>query len=147
MSELKDLLKSETKISKDSRVKYWLFCKILDYLLANQFYVGKESVSYKDIHAYLDKQSTFDYMDSIYAQTELWIHEMLWLGLINFDDKTQQMSLTVEGYKACQEQRYHSILASLYEAKYSRLIAKWALLVAIASITLTIVLTVLNLSK
>lgn len=45
------------------------------------------------------------------------------LNRINFDDKTQQMSLTIEGYKACQEQRYHSILASLYEAKYSRLIA------------------------
>ena len=30
MTEIKEFLKSETKISKDCRVKYWLFCKILD---------------------------------------------------------------------------------------------------------------------
>lgn len=101
MTEIKEFLKSETKISKDCRVKYWLFCKILDYLLANQFYIGKDYVSYKDIHTYLDKQCTFDYIDSIHAQTELWVHEMLWLGLINFDENSQQMSLTPEGYKAC----------------------------------------------
>ena len=138
MTEIKEFLKTETKISKDCRVKYWLFCKILDYLLANQFYIGKDYVSYKDIHTYLDKQCTFDYIDSIHAQTELCVHEMLWLGLINFDENSQQMSLTPEGYKACQEQRYHSILASLYEAKYSRLIAKWALIVALISVILSI---------
>ena len=65
MTEIKEFLKSETKISKDCRVKYWLFCKILDYLLANQFYIGKDYVSYKDIHTYLDKQCTFDYIQSI----------------------------------------------------------------------------------
>ena len=65
MTEIKEFLKSETKISKDCRVKYWLFCKILDYLLANQFYIGKDYVSYKDIHTYLDKQCTFDYIDSV----------------------------------------------------------------------------------
>ena len=92
MTEIKEFLKSETKISKDCRVKYWLFCKILDYLLANQFYIGKDYVSYKDIHTYLDKQCTFDYIDSIHAQTELWVHEMLWLGLINFETHSKCLS-------------------------------------------------------
>ena len=43
-----------------------------------------------------------------------------------------------EGFKAYQEQRFHSISASLFEAKYSRTLATVAAIVAIVSVIIAI---------
>lgn len=77
------------------------------------------------------------------ARVELIVSEMSWMNLIvNTGDtsKNPNIKLTDEGFAAYKDQRFHSIAASLMEAKESRRLS----LIAIAISIITLVITTIS---
>lgn len=90
-----NLSKKEKKILKDNLVKFHVISNVSDCLAINKFLYGQESVCYKDVDDWLNKKSTASYDWNVpIARIELWLHEMMWLNLISFDEQTQKMSFT-----------------------------------------------------
>lgn len=140
MSDISDLYSNEHKSLTENHVKYYIFTAVLDYLLANKWYCGKDAVSVSAVKEWLAKRGTKDYMCGVSAaRTELWLHELLWLRLVTLNEDKQQLSLTEEGYKACQDQRYHSIYACLTEAKHTRHLTYASVVIAIVSVIVAII--------
>lgn len=76
------------------------------------------------------------------ARVELIVAEMSWMNLIvNTGDtsKNPNIKLTDEGFAAYKDQRFHSIAASLMEAKESRFLAIIAVVVSFVTLLGTIV--------
>ena len=140
MGEISKLYHKEKKFVSNSKVKYYIFTTVLDYLLDNQCLYGLDAVSVSSVKEWLSEKGTFGYMWGVSnAQTELWLHELVWLNMISLNEEKQELSLTQTGYEACQDQRYHSIYASLLEAKRSRQIAIIALVIAIVTAIITLI--------
>lgn len=75
------------------------------------------------------------------ARVELIVAEMPWMNLIVNTGETSKNSniiLTEEGFAAYKDQRFHSIAASLMEAKESRLLATIAIVVSFVTLIATI---------
>lgn len=128
----------EKRIVKDARVKYFIFCEILDLLVYEKYFSNK-AVSLNNIDDYLDKRSIYEYDWNVPAvRIKLWLEEMVVLNLIDMGDDGN-ISLTKEGYKACQDQRFHSIRASLYEAKFNRQLSICSCVIAIIALVVSII--------
>ncbi len=140
MGEISKLYSNENRFVTESQVKYYIFTTVLDYLLANQWFCGLDSVSVSSVKELLYKRGTWGYMWGVSAaQADLWLHELVWLKMISFNEEKQELSLTHAGYEACQDQRFHSVYASLLEAKRSRQIAFIALVIAILTAIFTLI--------
>jgi len=133
-----NLSKKEKKILKDNLVKFHIFSNVLDCLAMNNFFYGQESVCYKEVDDWLNKMSTAAYdWDVPIARIELWLHEMMWLDLISFDEQTQKMSFTENGLKAYKNQQFHLAYASMLQAKSSSNLAKTSLWIAVSTLVVT----------
>lgn len=132
-----NLSQKEKKILKDNLVKFHIISNVLDCLAIHKFIEAKNSVSYKNVMDWLDKRATAAYDESIYVRIELWIHEMMWLDLISFDEQTQKMSFTENGLKAYKSQQFHLAYASLLQAKSSSNLAKTSLWIAVSTLVVT----------
>lgn len=140
MGEISKLYSNENKFVTESQVKYYIFTTVLDYLLANQWLCGLDAVSVSSVKEWLSKRGTWGYMWGVSAaQTDLWLHELVWLKMISLNEEKQELSLTQTGYEACQDQRFHSVYASLLEAKRSRQIALLAIVIAILTAIFTLI--------
>lgn len=140
MGEISKLYSNENKFLSNSQVKYYIFTTVLDYLLVNQWFCGLDAVSVSSVKEWLSKRGTWGYMWGVSAaQADLWLHELVWLKMISLNEEKQILSLTQTGYEACQDQRFHSIYASLIEAKRSRKIATLAFFVAFITAIITII--------
>lgn len=140
MGEISKLYSNENKFLSNSQVKYYIFTTVLDYLLVNQWFCGLDAVSVSSVKEWLSKRGTWGYMWGVSAaQADLWLHELVWLKMISLNEEKQILSLTQTGYEACQDQRFHSIYASLIEAKRSREIATLAFFVAFITAIITII--------
>jgi hypothetical protein len=76
------------------------------------------------------------------ARVELIVAEMSWMNLIvntGETSKNHNIKLTEEGFAAYKDQRFHSIAASLMEAKESRLLATIAIVVSFVTLIATII--------
>lgn len=132
-----NLSQKEKKILKDNLVKFHIISNVLDCLAIHKFIEAKNSVSYKNVMDWLDKRATAAYDELIYVRIELWIHEMMWLDLISFDEQTQKMSFTENGLKAYKSQQFHLAYASLLQAKSSSNLAKTSLWIAVSTLVVT----------
>lgn len=140
IGEISKLYSNENKFVSDSQVKYYIFTTVLDYLLVNQWLCGLDAVSVSSVKEWLSKRGTWGYMWGVSAaQADLWLHELVWLKMISLNEEKQELSLTPIGYEACQDQRFHSVYASLLEAKRSRQIAIFAFIVAFITAIITII--------
>ena len=76
----------------------------------------------------------------------MWVDDMARIGIIELEKpKTfREISLTEYGIETYKKQLFHSMSASLYEAKYSRELAFIAIVVAVISMFGTIVTLFLN---
>lgn len=145
---LKDMLTRERHGLTKERVKYHIISRVLDCLVMNKYLFGKDSVDYKAIMDWLDKRSTYDYNWTVsIAHIELWMHELTWLGLVTFDEESQLMTLTEEGYSAYKEQKFQSISVSLNESKQSRRLSFVAITLAVLSILIAVVTLLVTILK
>lgn len=135
-----NLSKKEKKILKDNLVKFHVISNVLNCLAINKFLYGQESVCYKDVDDWLNKMSTAAYdWDVPIARIELWLHEMMWLDLISFDEQTQKMSFTENGLNAYKNQQFHLAYASLLEAKGSRNLARAAFWIGVIAAVISLI--------
>lgn len=126
--------------------KYLFFAWTLDRLVQYLTYKKAERINI----AYIDQ--------SIY-QTKLlkknkkskedinrWLQEMILIGLIRLEHNKaidqELLYITEKGIEEYKNQKYHVIAAQLLEANASRKMAKWAVIVAIISIIITIGLSI-----
>ncbi len=138
--EISKLYSNEKRFVSETQVKYYIFTTVLDYLLANQWFCGLDAVSISSVQEWLIKRATRSYMWGVsVAQTKLWLQELVWLKMISLNEEKQELSLTQTGYEACQDQRFHSVYASLLEAKHSRQIAILALVIAFITAIFTFI--------
>lgn len=137
---LSKLQKQEKRKLVDNCVKYHIITTTLDYLVTSKFLWDKDAVSYITVREWLNKRATYDYMWTVPdAQIDLWLHEMIWLELVSFNQDNQEFTLKEHGYSVYKNQQYHSIYASLLEAKYSRKIAQKSMIASILAFIISAV--------
>lgn len=137
---LSKLQKQEKRTLVDNCVKYHIITTTLDYLVTSKFLWDKDAVSYMTVREWLNKRATYDYMWTVPAvRIDLWLHEMIWLELVSFSQDKQEFALTEHGFSVYKSQQYHSIYASLLEAKYSRKIAFRSIIVSIFAFLISFV--------
>lgn len=100
-------------------------------------------ISFNELMQEVWKNSTPDMEWTLSAaRVELIVAEMSWMNLIvNTGDtsKNPNIKLTEEGFAAYKDQRFHSIAASLMEAKESRRMAMIAIVVSFITLLATII--------
>lgn len=143
------LNKKEKNIRTFNSVKYYVISLVLDILVhkmvenRNDRTIGGEMLL-EDIMSEIWKNSIYDMEWNLsMARVELIVSEMSWMNLIvNTGDtsKNPNIKLTDEGFAAYKDQRFHSIAASLMEAKESRRLS----LIAIAISIITLVITTIS---
>lgn len=128
---------SEWKMRKNYRDKYYFYSMTLDSLVRNSRLVQADSISLGFLINDFKKNATRSLWDTPMPLLQVWLGEMVMLGLIEMREKEDgviMLSLSEDGFRAYQEQRFHSISASLFEAKNSRELAIAAIVIAIISV-------------
>lgn len=121
--------------------KYYFYSMTLDSLVHNCRLEKADAINSIYVIDDFKHLKTWSLWNTSIPQLELWQGEMAMMGLITMkenEDHEVFLSLTEEGFKAYQEQRFHSISASLFEAKYSRTLATVAAIVAIVSVIIAL---------
>lgn len=127
----------EWKIRKNYRDKYYFYSMTLDSLVRNSRLVRADSISLGFLIDDFKKNATRSLWETPIPLLQIWLGEMVMLGLIEMrerEDGVIMLSLSEDGFRAYQEQRFHSISASLFEAKNSRELAIAAVIIAIISV-------------
>lgn len=129
------------KILRNNCNKYYFYSMTLDSLVHNCRLEKAESISTGYLINDFKHLTTWSLWNTPIPILELWLGEMVMLGLVIMKQKpdgTIMLSLTEDGFKAYQEQRFHSISASLFEARLSRNLATIAIIAAVISILVSI---------
>lgn len=145
--------KKERELRTFNSVKYYVISLVLDILVRRMIVksitnANEVEMSFEDIMQKIWKNSTFDMEWNIsIARVELIVAEMSWMNLIvNTGDtsKNPNIKLTDEGFAAYKEQRFHSIAASLMEAKESRRLSLIAIAISIITLVITTISIILS---
>lgn len=140
--------KKEKELRTFNSVKYYVMSLVLDILVRRMVInsitnANEVEIPFKELMQEIWKDNTSDMEWNIsIARVELIVAEMSWMNLIvNTGDtsKNPNIKLTDEGFAAYKDQRFHSIAASLMEAKESRNLAIIAVVVAFITLLATIV--------
>lgn len=135
----------EWKIRKNYRDKYYFYSMTLDSLVRNCRLVRADSISLGFLIEDFKKNATYSLWETPIPQLQIWLGEMVMLGLIEMREKEDgiiMLSLSEDGFRAYQEQRFHSISASLFEAKISRELAVIAIVISFVSLVIAIIVAV-----
>lgn len=140
--------KKEKELRTFNSVKYYVMSLVLDILVrkmvVNSITKANEvEIPFKELMQEIRIDSTFDIEWKLSAaRVELIVAEMSWMNLIvntGETSKNPNIKLTEEGFAAYKDQRFHSIAASLMEAKESRLLATIAIVVSFVTLIATII--------
>lgn len=147
MSILKNY-KKEKELRTFNSIKYYVISLVLDILVKRMVInciinADEVEIPLNELMQEIWKNSTFDMEWNISRiRVEQIVAEMSWMSLIvNTGDtsKNPNIKLTGEGLAAYKDQRFHSITASLMEAKESRMLATIAIVVSFITLLATIV--------
>lgn len=140
--------KKEKELRTFNSVKYYVMSLVLDILARRMVINGiinanEVEMPFNELMQEIWKKSTSDMEWNIsIKRVELIVAEMSWMNLIvNTGDTSNNpnVKLTEEGYAAYRDQRFHTIAASLIEAKESRMLATIAVVVSFITLLTTIV--------
>ena len=140
--------KKEKELRTFNSVKYYVMSLVLDILVrkmvVNSITKANEvEIPFKELMQEIRIDSTFDIEWKLSAaRVELIVAEMSWMNLIvntGETSKNPNIKLTEEGFAAYKDQRFHSIAASLMEAKESRRLATIAIVVSFVTLIATII--------
>ena len=142
---LRHYFKTENNQRTFNSVKYYVIIIVLDTLVRRMVVNSSKNIeiSFEELMQEIWKNGTFDMEWKLSkARVELIVAEMSWMNLIvntGETSKNPNIKLTEEGFAAYKDQRFHSIAASLMEAKESRLLATIAIVVSFVTLIATIV--------
>jgi hypothetical protein len=142
---VKKFFKKGKEIRAFNSVKYYVISLVLDTLVRRMVLSSSTviEISFEELMKEIWKNSTSDMEWKLSAKrVELIVAEMSWMSLIvntGETSKNPNIKLTEEGFAAYKDQRYHSIAASLMEAKTSRLLATIAIVVSFVTLITTII--------
>ena len=142
---MKKFFKKGKEIRAFNSVKYYVISLVLDTLVRRMVLSSSTviEISFEELMKEIWKNSTSDMEWKLSAKrVELIVAEMSWMSLIvntGETSKNPNIKLTEEGFAAYKDQRYHSIAASLMEAKTSRLLATIAIVVSFVTLITTII--------
>lgn len=142
-----ELKTSRRNLLRQNATKYLFYAWSLDRLVQYQVYKKAERVNI----AYIDKSIYDTGLLKRSKQSEedvnRWIQDMILMGLIrvepNKEIDQELVYITEKGIEAYKSQTYHVIAAHLMEANASRKLAKWAVVLAVLSIIITLVLAII----
>ncbi len=141
-----ELKTSRHTLLRQNASKYLFLAWTLDRLVQYQVYHKAERINV----AYIDK-SIYDTgllrkCKKSKEDVNRWLQDMILMGLIKLEPNQQidqeLVYITEKGIDAYKSQTYHVIAAHLMEANASRKLAKWAVVLAVLSIVITIVLSI-----
>lgn len=143
--ELIDIIKQysgrEDRIRKKNCDKYFFISTILDFMtLAKEN--GYLKINKNDVEAIVKSWGTYSLNVTVpIKRIHKWVDDMVRMGLIKLEKpKTfREISLTEYGEDAYKKQLFHSMSATMYEAKCSRELAFIAIIIAIASIFVNVI--------
>lgn len=147
---LRKLYKRENSVRTFNSVKYYVISLVLDTLVRRMVFSSSKNIeiSFEELMQEIWKNSTIDMEWSLStSRVELIVAEMSWMNLIvntGETSKNPNIKLTDEGFTAYKDQRYHSIAASLMEAKESRILATIAIVVSFVTLIATIISILCN---
>lgn len=139
------LNKKEKNIRTFNSVKYYVISLVLDILVhkmvenRNDRTIGGEMLL-EDIMSEIWKNSIYDMEWNLpIARIKLIVPEMSWMNLIvcTGEKENPNIKLTDEGFAAYKDQRFHSIAASLMEAKESRKLSVIAIVISFITLIVT----------
>lgn len=137
--------KKENELRTFNSIKYYVISLVLD-ILVRRMIVGnfkEAAISFEELMQEIWKNSTFDMKwDLSPARVELIVAEMSWMNLIvntGETSKNPNIKLKDEGYKVYQDQKFHSMAASLMEAKASRNLSVLAITISFITLVITLI--------
>lgn len=142
---LRKYFKLENNQRTFNSVKYYVISLVIDTLVRRMVISSSKDIeiSFEELMQEIWKNSTFDMEWNLStARVELIVSEMSWMNLIvntGETSKNPNIKLTEEGFAAYKDQRFHSIAASLMEAKESRRLATIAIVVSFVTLIATII--------
>lgn len=137
--ELVDIIKQysgrEHNIRNNNCDKYFFISIILDFMMLARDN-GHHKINKNDVETIVNSWGTYNLnMKVPVNRIHMWVDDMARMGIIELEKpKTfREISLTEYGIETYKKQLFHSISASLYEAKRSRELAAIAIIVAVVS--------------
>lgn len=131
----------ERRIRNNNCDKYFFISMTLDFMMFAKEN-GYLKMNKNDIEELVNSWGTYSLnMNIPVKRIHKWVDDMVRMGLIDMEKpKTfREISLTEYGIETYKKQLFHSMSASLYEAKRSRELAFIAIVVAMISMFGTIV--------
>lgn len=144
--------KEESEILLEYRTRYYFISCVIEILIHKLYFEKKDWVDGKEIsEIFFESFSNFDTdWNMTIAQVELNLLFMNWMGLLDAkksEDDIVLYALTEDGKQAYKTQTFHNTAANLYYAKQSRKFAKWAFIIAIFSMLITLLALIVDMCK
>jgi len=144
--------KEEGEILLEYRTRYYFISCAIEILIHKLYFEKKDWIDGKEISAiFFGRFSNFDTeWNMTKAQVELNLLFMNWMGLLDVKkgkDNNTLYALTEDGKHAYKTQSFHNTAANLYYAKQSRKFAKWAFIIAILSMLITLIALIVDICK
>lgn len=134
--------KDETTLIKFNMVRYTTMCIVLDYYCLMNSVDSDVACTIDHLQDLVFKKSSFDDTEENRTMVQTTIVNMKIMGLL-FEPRPDYLAITDQGKVAYINQTYHLAAANLYQANASRKLSVIAIGVAVAGITLTLILQLL----
>ncbi len=143
-----ELKTSRKTLLRQNATKYLFFAWTLDRLVQYQVHKKAERINIGYIDKSIYDTGLLKKCKKSKEDVNLWLQDMILMGLIrvepNIEIDQELVYITEKGIEAYKNQTYHVIAAHLMEANASRNLSRWAVVLAVMSIVISIVLTILK---
>lgn len=142
-----ELKTSRRKVLRQNASKFLFIAWTLDRLVQYLMYNKAERINIGYIDKSIYKSRLLKHCKESEENVNYWIQEMIFIGLIRLETdpviNQELVYLTPKGADAYKSQTYHIIAANLLEASESRRMARWAVIIALVSVAISILLAFL----
>lgn len=141
-----DLKTGRKELMRRNALKYLFFAWTLDRLVQYQIYYKAERINIGYIDKSIYDTGLLKKCKESEEDVNRWLQEMILMGLVRLEDNheidQELLYILPKGIEAYKNQTYHVIAAQMMEADESRKMAKLAVVLAVLSIIITIVLSI-----
>lgn len=141
-----DLKSGRKELMRRDASKYLFFAWTLDRLVQYKAYKNAERINIEYIDKSIYDTGLLKKCKESEEDVNRWLQEMIFMGLVRLEDNheidQELLYILPKGIEAYKNQTYHVIAAQMMEADESRKMAKWAVVLAVLSIIITIVLSI-----
>ena len=134
---------SKKQLMQKTVNKYIFFSWTLEWLAKFYFFQDKNEIDLRIIEENIYKSGLLSEKEASRNDISHWLQEMQAMKLIKLikiiDTNTDEIALEKDGYEAYRNQTFQSMATSLLEANENKKMARWAVIVAVVSIILTLI--------